>query len=112
MLQNKLYIRKIRLPSFELLVKEIKETPKILWVMVVAFGCLPEREGKNALPKVPHIFHWRIELELSDKPSPWGLILRVYEDSMQAAKGETSVYPAVKPMNHNNQHGKKSLGVH
>lgn len=69
--------------------------------MVVAFGCLLEFEGKNALPKTPYSLHIefrKTELELAGKPHLRGLVLIVYEDGVQAAKGENEsiVLPSCK----------------
>lgn len=67
-------------------------------------SCLPELEGKTLLLMTPHTSDTElrgIELKLTWKPSPWGLVLIVKESAMPAANGEKQSYPAMSHMIHN-----------
>lgn len=69
-----------------LLVTGVQETPQTILAIVVDLGLPPE--SKTVLLKAPHTSDagLRSELELTWRPPPWRLALRVSEGAMQVSK--------------------------
>lgn len=73
---------------FQLLVRGIQETPKMISTITVAFGCLPDVGGKSLFLKTPRTLGTRISMGLDPEASTRKTSCNSISRSVQTAKGD------------------------